>query len=381
MSVAFVATLALSASTMAGRILPLAREISNHTPVKIYAMAGSSPAPDGAAVTVQIVGREPFTRAPGGKIRLSGIWLIFRLLQNTFQTWVQLIKDKPAVVVIVKPLPQNTLAVTLARIWYKPKKIILDCDDFEVAANVLTSIWQRAAIHTSGRLALFIADACVAATPFLSDNANQLSGDKTPVFMVPTGIDGAFTVSQNQAKKIVYAGSVSVSSGHRVDMLPAIMQALSSRHPTVQLHIFGDGDDIRQVKKEAQARQVASSIIWHGRFSPPQLQQALSANTIVIDPIDASIVARAKSSYRCMVALASGLPVVTSNIGIRSRLIPQTLQPRFFALAGSPLSYAAAIGDLLDNPLSTEEKNTLQASAGQFTWISLSRQYWHILNS
>ena len=380
MTIAFVTTLNPEASTVAGRILPLAKELAAHASVSVYCLGGQDTANNNAIVKIVSVGKEPFLRTGNGKIRLQGISLALRLLQNCWLTLLQLLHDRPDTVIIVKPLPQNTLAVALARLFYRPKKIILDCDDFELEANVLTSIWQRAAIHVSERLALHVSAASVAATPFLADHITRLGGDDMPVTLLPTGIGKSGIAAQGQGIKLVYAGSISLSSGHRVDLLPGIMHHLSSNYPDVELHICGDGDDVGHIKTIAQEKNVASRIIWHGRFTQPSLSSILSSDTILLDPVDASIVARAKSSYRCMLALNAGLPVITSNIGIRSRLIPQSLQSRLFAETGSATSYAAAIAGILRSPFSTQEKELLKNNLQPYTWETIGSHYWHIIN-
>ena len=268
MTIAFVTTLNPEASTVAGRILPLAKELAAHASVSVYCLGGQDTANNNAIVKIVSVGKEPFLRTGNGKIRLQGISLALRLLQNCWLTLLQLLHDRPDTVIIVKSLPQNTLAVALARLFYRPKKIILDCDDFELEANVLTSMWQRAAIHVSERLALHVSAASVAATPFLADHITRLGGDAMPVTLLPTGIGKNGIALQGQGIKLVYAGSISLSSGHRVDLLPGIMHHLASSYPDVELHICGDGDDVEHVKIMAQEKNVADRLVWRDRPVP-----------------------------------------------------------------------------------------------------------------
>jgi glycosyltransferase involved in cell wall biosynthesis len=377
MKIAFVTTQALSTSTVVGRILPLAHELKKHEEVVLYVMSSEAPLPQD--ISVKEVGQEPFIRADKGKIRLKGLALIAQLLKNTWQTFTQLLEDKPDVIVIVKSLPQNTLAVAAARLFHAPKKIILDCDDFELAANVLTSIWQRAVIHMSERLACAIAHECVAATPFIQDHLGYLTNSQKRITLIPTGIEEIVEIKNEDVIQLLYAGSISISSGHAVGILIPMLKELVITYPNITLHIAGSGDDVTTLKNAATASGVDKHIVWHGRFTPSTLQPLLTSQTILLDPIDASVVARAKSSFRCMLSLATGLPVITSNIGIRSALIPSELHDSFFAQPDDMKSYVQKVAGLIDNPLSQSQKASLQASAKQYLWSLLASTYWDIL--
>ncbi|MBI3255435.1 MAG: glycosyltransferase [Candidatus Andersenbacteria bacterium] len=379
MTLAFITTQQPSASTVLGRILPLAQELKKDADIAIYVMSEKNSTPrDGMAY--KIVGQEPFSRTEHGKIRLKGFALTMRLLKNTWHTFTQLIQDKPDVIVIVKPLPQNTLAVALARFLYTPKKIILDCDDFELTANVLSSLIQRAAIHTSERLACKISDSIVAATPFLQDHLTYLTNSKKQVILIPTGLNASSLNMPNGEPNLLYAGSVSLSSGHRVDMLVTIMKLLQPTYPHLTLHVAGSGDDSATLKEAAAQQGVASQIVWHGRFDEKSLGAILTSQTILVDPIDSTIVARAKSSFRCMLATTYGLPVVTSNVGIRTQLLPTSLHGRLFAEPGSPASYAEKISLLLITPLSESGRIAMKDTAREYSWGKLASKYKATMN-
>lgn len=372
MTIAFITTQSLTGSTVAGRILPLASQLCRKATIFLYIHGEATPI---EGITCRTIGDEPFIVTEAGKTRIKGIALLVHQLGNIIRTTKALIKDKPDTIVIVKPLPQNTAAVWLATFFYKPKHMILDCDDFELTANVLTSIIQRAAIHTSERLAGRLVGRVIAATPFLQDHARYLYGDKMPIILVPTGIGKAPVPTQDEPANVVYAGSISISSGHRVDLIIEIAKLVKTSQPNLTFHIAGSGHDVGKLKQDAVTAGVAEHIVWHGRFTTSTLEKILTKKTILLDPIDSSIVARAKSSYRCMLALKTGLPIVTSNVGIRTQIIPTPLHERFFAEPGSAQSYADNIKALLQHPLSDNDINLLKEAGRQYSWEVLAPVY------
>lgn len=181
MTIAFVTTQTLQGSTVIGRVLPLAKELAKNHEVTIL---GHGDGPENWHNS----GQDPFRRTPAGKKRLSGLALVWRLKLNAFIAALKLIQLKPDVIIIVKSLPENVFAVRLATLFYNPKKTILDVDDFELTANALSSIWQRAAVHWAERAGARLADQIVTASPFLSDHFEQLTRGKKPITMIPTGL-------------------------------------------------------------------------------------------------------------------------------------------------------------------------------------------------
>ncbi len=385
MKIVFAATQSKSGSTLIGRILPIAVNLPKQPDIHILAL---SPAPSSNQpnITIHPIGREPFLRTQKGKQRLRGFPLFLSLLKTAFSTALSLYRLNPDVVIIVKPHPPNTLGVYLWRLFHPAAKIILDADDFELTANVLTSIYQRGIIHASERLSVSISNHIVTASPFLSDHFKQLSNNSQLVTMIPTGIqpqdDTLKTLSalKSTSGRLLYIGSVSRSSGHQIDLLPDILKSLRQNHH-VTLTIAGDGDDVSRLKQRFHDLRLTPHVTWTGRFSSTDIPALLNQADIIIDPIDASLVTRAKSSYRVLLAAINGRPVITSNIGIRPYLLPQSLHHKFFADPNNADSYVDKIKDLIDSPLSDNQRQALKKHARQFTWKKLAHQYNQIITT
>jgi glycosyltransferase involved in cell wall biosynthesis len=397
MKLVFATVQGLQGSTNIGRVLPLAEEFKK----KGYECHILGLRSGAKTDHFHVVGNEPFRRTENGKQRLGGLALILNMLETAIRTAWSLHRLEPDVVVISKPLPANTLGVWLYTIAKKLQatsyKLVLDADDFELTANKLSSIAQRAVIHWSERHAAHLADTIVVASPFLADHFKQLTQNSKPVEVIATGIGLAGGAAgaphpleqlhhrvgaqqrQDPQAILIYLGSISVSSGHRVDLLPDMLQKIQMKQPGTRLLIAGDGDDVALLKKEFAARGLAEHVAWHGRFTSSEVAGLLSTESIIIDPVDGSIANRAKSSYRVMLAAAMGLPVVTSNIGIRPELLPAQFHDRFFADPANTKSYAEKVAGLINQPLSAEEQTIWRQHALAYTWPRLADRYYEIL--
>lgn len=179
--------------------------------------------------------------------------------------------------------------------------------------------------------------------------------------------------------KLAYLGSISISSGHRVDLLPDILSQVREELPDIELHMFGDGDDVEKLKRMFAEKNLASAVTWHGRFRLADSPRVL-AGSVILDPIDASISNRAKSSFRVLYAASLGLLVVTSNVGIRPYLLPQEFHERFFARPETTTDYAEKIIACIKNPLTLEEINILRKHSEQFSWQTLAEKYEKIID-
>ncbi|MEX1112794.1 MAG: glycosyltransferase [Candidatus Andersenbacteria bacterium] len=379
MKIVFVTTQALTGSTVVGRVLPFAEEIAASHNVYVFAHEGDTQPPKG--ITVEYVGKDPFTRSSNGKRRLKGIALIARMIVNAWRTLLMLVHVQPDVAIIVKPLPQNVLATYVWRLFNTKRKVILDVDDFELTANSLSSVYQRAAIHWSERTGSRIASTIACATPFLQDHFRQLTTDAKQVELIPTPLPIQVSPISNTPSRptLLYIGSVSITSGHRVDLLPEILEQVRRDIPEATLTIAGSGDDVASLEQLFAERRLQDAVQWTGRFSPQDVGDLLQTASVVLDPIDGSIVNRAKSSFRVAASAASGVPVVTSNIGIRPLLLPQKLHERFFAEPGSAAAYATRVIDLLKHPLSDEDRSNMVDHSKDHSTEKLSEAYEKLL--
>lgn len=439
MKIAFLTTQSSIQSTVVGRVFPLAKEFqtmghdvvvflheekepSSRARSGIHACppfwrvdidsgSGSGMTAGDALIRTIITGRNPFERTESGKKRYGGLRLLMTMKINAIRAAWGLITERPDYIILVKPLPENTLAVALSKLFLWKTKVILDMDDFELFANNLSSFIERAAIHLSQRVATALASHTVVATPFLYDHIHQLVAGKKEITMIPTGLSaessassshsapvgatrdrpiaditpslpveasakaGVFPADRPTNHTMLYIGSISLNSGHRVDLLPEILDLVRKKIPDARLVIAGKGDDEAELKKQFQRLALENAVTLFGRFTHLDIPALVASCDVLIDPIDASIVSRAKSSFRCALALVHAMPIVTSSIGIRTELIPSTLHEKFFAIPADAASYAAHVINCMQTPLSDAEKNAMREQSKKYTWEHLARVY------
>lgn len=381
MRIAFATTQTVTGSTVAGRIMPLAEQLSKKHEIHALVLESPQAPPVIDGISYHFVGREPFTRSESGKKRYKG-WRLLAAMGNTaIKTCSVLTRIKPDVVVIVKSLPSNVAGVYLWRlISGRRSLIVLDVDDFELTANQLSSLVQRAAVHGAERIAAGISGKIIAATPFLADHFTQLTQQSDNIRLIPTGL--TLTSELEECAKesptqptIAYLGTVSVGSGHRVDMLPEMLDRLREAMPGIKLKIIGAGDDVTSLREEFARRHVDDAVSWHGRFTLAELPSLIKDVSLFVDPIDSSITQRAKSSFRVALAAALGRPVVTSDVGIRPALLPASIHSRLFAKPSDPADYANKCQQLLSNPFTDQERQAMRSAASRFTWERLADDY------
>lgn len=381
MKIVFATTQSITGSTVIGRITPIASFFAKRHKVHLLLLNNQRKNKiNNTNLHYHSVGQEPFKRTLDGKHRLTGIRLLARLKLNAIRTCLALFKINPDVVIIVKPLPHNVAGVWLWHLFNPRKKIILDVDDFELTANVLTSLTQRAAIHWAARTSAKIADTIVTATPFLTDHFKQLTSNKKPVVMIPTGITNIPSQPLCTDPTLLYIGSLSISSGHRVDLLPAILKHVCKSQPNTKMIVAGDGDHFNKIKDQFKKLNLLNHVTFTGRFTLQQIPELLTQTSIIIDPIDLSISARAKSSFRAALAGTAGVPIVTSNIGIRPYFLPDKLHHRFFAKPANAKDYADKIIALINNPLINHERELMMRKSQQYSWQKLANRYQKIIN-
>jgi len=257
-------------------------------------------------------------------------------------------------------------------------------DDYELTANQLTSLWQRAAIHWSQTTALRLSQKIITASPFLEEYARQLKPSAHPTTLL-TSLELPPTstplTSDTTHPTILYIGSLSITSGHRIDLLPDILAGVRQKFPHITLRLAGDGDDVATLKQAFATKNLSSATEFTGRFTPKDLPELLKNVTLIIDPIDSSITNRAKSSYRAALAATLGLPIITSNVGVRDTWIPPQFHTRFFATPGDTASYQSKVIAALSDPLTQTQQDHFKNHAQTYTWAKIANTYYNHLKS
>ena len=146
--------------------------------------------------------------------------------------------------------------------------------------------------------------------------------DPVPVSVIPNGVDASYfrpvvndQPSRSPAFHVLYAGRLHSDKG--LDLLYRAVAALPSRdRKVVWLDIVGDGPMRPALEKLAQALGIDDRITWHGWRSKPEVADLYRGADCLANP----------SAYEGMPntvleAMASGLPVIASNVGGNNEVV------------------------------------------------------------
>src|SRR5687767_2691070 len=124
MRIAFTTTLGKQGSSIIGRVIPLAQELSQNHEVHVLLLEPVSSLPEATSqLKYHSVGTEPFQRSSEGKKRLKGLTLLMALVAISFRTARTLHSLKPDRVIIAKTLPHNVFGVWLWQLFNRKAKI------------------------------------------------------------------------------------------------------------------------------------------------------------------------------------------------------------------------------------------------------------------
>lgn len=393
MRVLFVAALPPERSSIIGRILPLAREVrvaGHGHAVEVLTLSGAHRGRyrerqeiDG--VRLRTVG--PALRATDDA-HPNPLTVLPRFFQGQAALARALSTVKADVVVLAKPQPQNTFPVLS---WAERTSVplIVDLDDRETEASRLPTIVRSALAHLETQ-AIEHAAVVTAASPALVEYARSIR-PTTRVEFLPTGLRIPATIPSAHLKErlnlppdaaiILYVGSLSIASGHRVDALLEAFNASLEAAPTAHLVLAGDGIDAEPLRRQAESSPARDRIHFLGRFTPPWDFALAKEATLLVDPVDRSLTNEAKSSHRVLLALATGTPVVAGAVGIRPLFLPSALHTVCLYNPDTPGELRAALLRGLNAGLREQFREQSRDLIQQWTWDVLGKQFVQILES
>ncbi|MDO8512163.1 MAG: glycosyltransferase [bacterium] len=323
--VTFLATLPLNSSTIVGRTIPLALELKKRGhEVNLITLGKIMDAPESSLIPTTIAG--PSFRDGAKKPNIFKLLLRYLAAKKGLRDAVQ--KQNPDLIVLVKAHPQNFSAIKKIT-----TPIILDSDDDEghsSRSNALERMW----LNHINKKAATKSQLITACSPYLVEQYKKISLNK-PIELIPTAIPES---TQNESinlrryfdlgadsQIILYLGSLAISSGHRVDQILNAWNELSIGNLKLHLILAGDGIDADKIRAQAKLLSNSNRIHFFGRFQSNNSEDFARQANLLIDPIDNSIANQAKSSSRTMLALKSGTPIITGDVGIRKLLLPESI--------------------------------------------------------
>jgi glycosyltransferase involved in cell wall biosynthesis len=146
-----------------------------------------------------------------------------------------------------------------------------------------------------------------------------------------------------ETKIILYIGSLAVSSGHRVDHLLAVWDELAANDPNLHLVCAGSGIHAETLQAQTSSLRFGARVHFSGRYKAGEAQGLVKQATLLVDPVDDTAAARAKSSSRMLLALLTGVPIVAGDVGIRRDMLPAPCRLGALYAPGNPAELLPAL--------------------------------------
>lgn len=338
----------------------------------------------GAPIEVQYVGQMAVRKRDGKKIYFPAWMLLWVLFTGVLGfLWVGA-RQRTDAYHVGKAQPVNGIAGwLLSRLT--GRTLFVDCDDYEAVANHFSNPLQQ-------RLVAWVEDwlprqarGITVNSTFLAERYVHMGYPAARIVQVPNGIPtlpalsdstpaalAAVTTRLPVAVPIVlYIGTLALES-HPVDLLLEAFTLLAQQHDTVQLLVVGGGPDEAALHRHAHTSPAAARIHFTGQLPPDDALFTYRHATITVDPVYDNEVARARCPLKLMESLASGVPIITGDVGDRRTWLGASFE-EWLVAPGS----AAALADGLARGIAAQAAGEwsaaeIQQHATSFAWDKLA---------
>lgn len=335
-------------------------------------------------VNIYYVGQMQVLKQGDKKTYLSRNKLIKTVLFSTFNMCLKGLILKSDIIYVFKPQPINGTAAFITKIL-KGKTLIVDCDDYEAKSNRFSSFIDKYAfIFFEDNLPKF-ADKVTIHNHFLINRYKNLGIDNKKIFYLPNGVDfDRFKKIDNKSvlsiknkfklknkKIILYFGSLSLKSGHSVDLLIKAFEIVNKEIKNSVLFLVGGGEDIDLLKEKAKN---LNQIIFVGRVNQEEIPNYIKLSTVTVDPVYDTLPNKCRSPLKIIESMVLGVPVITGDAGDR-KIITENGKTAVIVKAGDEKSLAEGIIKLLNNKKIYNElsKNSLEI-AKKYDWKELTKK-------
>lgn len=387
MKVAFLSTSSPDDPLLAGRWLPLAREMVRlgHTVHFLTLHHDYKPGPprQEEGVWLHEVGQMHVRGAGDARRPLSGWPLLQVALGATFALLRRALQVQVEAYHICKPQPMNGLAGLLAARW-RGRPCYLDCDDYEAGVNRFTGRGQRAVVRWfEDALPRYMAGVTVN-THFLAERVRQLGVIPERIVYLPNGVERSYLTRQDpgvgrRLRKqyglldrpvILYVGTLNLT-GHPLGLLLAAFARVLVQVPTAHFVLVGGGEDRATLEHQVEELGLQGQVTFIGAVRRAQVPDYIQLGDLSVDPVLDDMVARARSPLKLFESMASGIPVVTGDVGDRREILGDG-QAGLLVPAGDAAALAEGIIALLRDPARRQQMSAAgRARAAHYTWDRL----------
>lgn len=348
-----------------GRYLPLAKELTRRGfHINYLALHPDFKSLDKRyekqdGVDVYYVGQMHVLKKGSKKYYFNKFQLFNVVVNSTLKMLLKSLSLKSDILYCFKPQPINGFAALLAK-FIKRKPLVLDCDDYEAELNRLTKLQKFIFILFEDNLPKF-AKKVTFHSMFLKERYLRLGFKEDKFIQLSNGVDAnRFSgLDSNKIKTlrkhfllenkkvILYCGSLSLASGHAIDLLLKAFVIVKKQIPNAVLLLVGGGEDIDILKKQVD-NSVKDSVIFAGKVKPSEIPYYIAISDISTDPVKDLLTNKGRCPIKIFESMALGVPVVTSDIGDR-KLIIETDKAGILVKLGDYQDLARGIHEILSD--------------------------------
>ena len=331
------------------RIIPLAAYgIRQGIPVTLLCLDPYARTTPTNATTIDGVAVIPVAQMHVGAdgTALRGLSLVWTAICAIVAFTRELMRRQPTDIVIAKAQPMNGIAACIAG-WWCGARLHLDSDDDEVGSHQSAHWFIQ---HLLGMFERWLPSQVTTTTCATDWQTERLRARGIPsVQTVPNGLSDNQLMQSDAVQKlticqryglpptyIVYAGNLSTSA-HAVDLL---IEAYAGAAVHVPLVIAGNGHERAALHQLAQQRRCDQTIHWLGNIPVADIPALLAGAIASVDPVRKCDASAARCPLKILESMAQGTPVITSDLGDRSRILGPA---GIYAAPGDVSAYANAI--------------------------------------
>lgn len=366
MRLAFLCTSGLDDPSPRGRWLPAARQMARAGYLPHLLMLHPTWDQLSARVlTIDRVGARYVAQMhvygyPGARRYYSPLRLLAVASRAALTLAAEAIRLHPAIVIVAKPQPINGLAgILAARALNCP--LMVDCDDYEAAANRFGGEWQRRLVAWWEDALPLHAQGITVNTRFLERRCRTLGVATDRLRHIPNGVSAEQFERPPAARlrglrtaldlvdrpTLIYLGAVSTVA-HGLGLLLDSFALVLRRLPEAHLLIVGDGDDRPALAAQSSRLGIARSVRWVGSVPAQAARSYLALADASVDPVTDTPAMAARSPLKVVESLAQGIPVITGDVGDRRETLGGTAG--LIVAPGDTAALAEGIAALLGEP-------------------------------
>lgn len=305
--------------TLQSRALPFARAITASTGLDVAIVTTPWDAPDAAGASEEVDGVRIFntvSHRPASAPLAAAEQL--RLVREL----------NPGIIHVMKPKGFGGLAVATRRLLPRGSRLVVDADDWEGDGG-----WNDAGSYGLLPRRLFArqetdlirrADAVTAASTLLDERARRLRRQRSEsgVKFLPNGLDrewarrlGAATPQHGSTtpRVLLYSRFAEFSLAWLQEFVAALDRGVDE---SLRLEFVGDFDPA------ALAEMALGNLTLHshGYVERERIPEILAGATVAVFPYEDTLINRAKQSVKLLELMASGRPVVATDVGDVARI-------------------------------------------------------------